>query len=131
VNEAEARQLCRTYSVLRAGREILAMGPRAVIVKRGEYGAVLFMKERVFWSPAYPLEDVRDPTGAGDAFAGGMLGHLATAETIDDREICRAVLHGAVCASFAVSAFSVDGVEKVARAEIEGRVRELGALAVP
>lgn len=131
VNEAEARQLCATHSILRAGRDILALGPRAVIVKRGEYGAVLFTKERTFWAPAYPLEDVRDPTGAGDSFAGGVLGHLAAAGAIDDRTLCRAVLHGTVCASFAVSDFSVDGIERADRPGIERRIRDLETLAAP
>jgi sugar/nucleoside kinase (ribokinase family) len=131
VNEAEARQLCDTYSIVRAGRAILAMGSRAVIVKRGEYGAVLFTRERTFWAPAYPLEDVRDPTGAGDAFAGGVLGFIAEAGASDDRALCRAVLHGTVCASFAVSDFSLDGIERADRDGIERRTRELAALVAP
>jgi sugar/nucleoside kinase (ribokinase family) len=128
VNEAEARQLCATHNVLRAAREILALGPRAVVIKRSEYGALLLTRERSFWTPAYPLEEVRDPTGAGDAFAGGMLGHLARAGKVDERTLCQAVLHGTVCASFAVEEFSVDGIERADRAVVEARVRELEAL---
>jgi len=128
VNEAEARQFCGTHNVLKAAREILALGPRAVVIKRAEYGALLLTKDRTFWTPAYPLEEVRDPTGAGDAFAGGMLGHLAQAEKLDDPTLCRAVLHGTVCASFAVEEFSVDGIERADRTAVDRRVRELESL---
>jgi len=128
INEAEARQLCGTHSVLKAAREILRLGPRAVVIKRAEYGALLVTGDRLFWTPAYPLEEVRDPTGAGDAFAGGLLGHLARAGKLDDRTLCEAVLHGTVCASFAVEDFSVDGIERADAAGVERRVRELHAL---
>ena len=125
VNEGEARQFCGTHNVLKAAREILALGPRAVVIKRAEYGALLLTKNRIFWTPAYPLDEVRDPTGAGDAFAGGLLGHLARTGTLDDTTLCRAVLHGTVCASFAVEDFSVDGIERADRNQIDRRVREL------
>jgi sugar/nucleoside kinase (ribokinase family) len=128
VNEAEARQFCGTHNVLKAAREILALGPRAVVIKRAEYGALLLTADRVFWTPAYPLEEVRDPTGAGDAFAGGLLGHLARAARLDDRTLCQAVLHGTVCASFAVEMFSVDGIERADLGAVERRVGELEAL---
>ncbi len=130
VNEAEARQFCGTHNVLKAARQILALGPRAVVIKRAEYGALLLTAERIFWTPAYPLEEVRDPTGAGDAFAGGLLGHLARAGALDDRTLCQAVLHGTVCASFAVEAFSVDGIERADIRAVERRVGELEALVV-
>ncbi|MGH2498911.1 MAG: PfkB family carbohydrate kinase [Candidatus Limnocylindria bacterium] len=125
INEAEARQFCRTFSLIRAAREILALGPRALVVKRGEHGAVLFTGEHSFWTPAFPLEKIQDPTGAGDAFAGGLLGHLARAERIDDQELRRAVVHGSVCASFAVEEFSVDGVEGMTRGAAVERYRKL------
>ena len=128
VNEAEARQFCGTHNVLKAAREILALGPRAVVIKRAEYGALMVTAERAFWTPAYPLEQVRDPTGAGDAFAGGLLGHLAREEKVDDRTLCRAVVHGTVCASFAVEEFSVDGIERADLKAVERRVGELEAL---
>ena len=128
VNEAEARQFCGTHNVLKAARQILALGPRAVIIKRAEYGALLVTADRIFWTPAYPLEEVRDPTGAGDAFAGGLLGHLARAGKLDDGTLCRAVLHGTVCASFAVEEFSVDGIERADIRAVERRVGELEAL---
>lgn len=128
VNEAEARQFCGTHNVLKAARQILALGPRAVIIKRAEYGALLLTADRIFWTPAYPLDEVRDPTGAGDAFAGGLLGHLARTGKLDDRTLCRAVLHGTVCASFAVEEFSVDGIERADLGAVERRVGELEAL---
>jgi sugar/nucleoside kinase (ribokinase family) len=128
INEAEARQFCGTHNVLKAAREILALGPRAVVIKRAEYGALLLTADRVFWTPAYPLDEVRDPTGAGDAFAGGLLGHLARAGKLDDPTLCRAVLHGTVCASFAVEAFSVDGIERADLGAVERRIGELEAL---
>ena len=128
VNEAEARQFCGTHNVVKAARQILALGPRAVIIKRAEYGALLLTADRIFWTPAYPLDEVRDPTGAGDAFAGGLLGHLARTEKVDDRTLCRAVLHGTVCASFAVEQFSVDGIEGADLEAVERRVHELEAL---
>jgi sugar/nucleoside kinase (ribokinase family) len=128
VNEAEARQFCGTHNVVKAARQILALGPRAVIIKRAEYGALLLTADRIFWTPAYPLDEVRDPTGAGDSFAGGMLGHLARAGKLDDRTLCRAVLHGTVCASFAVGDFSVDGIERADLGAVERRVQELEAL---
>ena len=128
VNEAEARQFCGTHNVVKAARQILTLGPRAVIIKRAEYGALLLTADRIFWTPAYPLDEVRDPTGAGDAFAGGLLGHLARTEKLDDRTLCRAVLHGTVCASFAVEEFSVNGIERADLGAVERRVDELEAL---
>lgn len=129
VNEAEVRQLAGTHSAFRAAKQVLALGPRAVIVKRSEYGALLMTKDRAFWTPAYPLEEVRDPTGAGDAFAGGFMGHLASCPAIDDAALRRAMLHGTVCASFAVEDFSVDGIEQADARRAEARVAELEALA--
>ena len=129
INEAEVRQLAGTHSAFRAAKQVLALGPRAVIVKRSEYGALLMTKDRAFWTPAYPLEEVRDPTGAGDAFAGGFMGHLASCPAIDDAALRRAMLHGTVCASFAVEDFSVDGIEQADARRAEARVAELEALA--
>jgi sugar/nucleoside kinase (ribokinase family) len=129
INEAEVRQLAGTHSVFRAAKQVLALGPRAVVVKRAEYGALLLTRDRAFWAPAYPLEEVRDPTGAGDAFAGGFMGHLACCPTIDDATLRKAMLHGTVCASFAVEDFSVDGIERADMPSAETRVRELEALA--
>ncbi len=137
INEGEARQFCSTFSVIRAAREILALGPRAVVVKRGEHGATLFTRESSFWTPAYPLESVIDPTGAGDAFAAGFLGHLACVGSLEDDDLRRALLHGTACASYAIQSFSVDAVAAASRAGIAERYRVLrrlvtiGAVAAP
>ena len=125
LNEGEVRQFGRTFSVLRGAREILALGPRALIVKRGEYGAILFTRAGSFWAPAFPLEKIQDPTGAGDAFAGGLMGYLARCETPDDAHLRRAVIHGIVCASFAVERFSVEGIEQLTRDGAAERYRAL------
>ena len=121
INVGEVRQFVGTTSVVRAAREILALGPRALVVKRGEHGATLFTNDSMFWSPAWPLEEVVDPTGAGDTFAGGVLGYLADQGAVDDAALRRAVLHGSVCASFAVERFSVDGIEAATRGDVEAR----------
>jgi sugar/nucleoside kinase (ribokinase family) len=128
VNEAEARQLCRTTSIVRAAREILELGPKALVVKRGEYGAMLFTRELSFWAPAFPFEEVCDPTGAGDSFAGGFLGHLATAGDLDARALRQAVLHGTVCASFAVERFSIEGIAAATPKSVDERYRRLQEL---
>ncbi|MDO8562663.1 MAG: PfkB family carbohydrate kinase [Candidatus Limnocylindria bacterium] len=128
INEGEARQFCRTFSIVRAAREILALGPRALVVKRGEYGATLFTADQSFWAPAYPLEKIQDPTGAGDSFAGGFMGYLARAGRVDDGTLRHAVIHGTVSASFAVESFSVDGVAAVTRERASERFRVLRRL---
>lgn len=132
INEGEARQFAQTFSIIRAARAILALGPRALVVKRGEHGAMLFLRDGgTFWSPAYPLEKVQDPTGAGDTFAGGLIGHLAATGRTDADELRRAVVHGTVCASFAVETFSVDGIAAATADAIReryGRLRSLVAI---
>ncbi|MDE3112259.1 MAG: sugar kinase [Chloroflexota bacterium] len=129
VNEGEARQFAQTFSIIRAAREILALGPTALVVKRGEHGAMLFLRDGgVFWSPAYPLEKVQDPTGAGDSFAGGFVGHLASVGRTDAAELRRAVVHGTVSASFAVETFSVDGVAAATPGAVDERYRLLRSL---
>ncbi len=133
LNEGEVRQFAQTFSVIRAAREILALGPRALVVKRGEHGAMLFLRGSAgaepppssFWSPAYPLEKVQDPTGAGDSFAGGFVGHLAALGRCDADDLRQAVVHGSVCASFAVETFSVDGVEAATGEAVAARYEEL------
>ncbi len=124
MNEAEARQYANTYSLRRAARTILDLGPRALIVKRGEYGAVMFTPEGYFTAPAYPLEEVKDPTGAGDCFAGGFLGHLARAGSTTLGELRRAVIFGSVVASFVVEDFSVRRLVGVTPEEIATRYQE-------
>jgi len=140
INESEARQFAQTFSIIRAAREILELGPTALVVKRGEHGAMLFMREQrgvgggqsppptLFWSPAYPLEKVQDPTGAGDSFAGGLVGHLAANGQAGADELRRAVVHGTVCASFAVETFSVDGMEAATPDAVEARYEVLRSL---
>lgn len=124
MNEAEVRQFAGTYSLQRAARRILELGPRALIVKKGEYGAVLFSEHGYFVAPAYPLEDVRDPTGAGDSFAGGFLGFLARAGEITPRALKQAIVHGSVVASFTVEDFSVERLRRVTWDEVQRRYEE-------
>lgn len=132
VNDGEARQLARTPNLVAAARAIQRMGPRTVIVKKGEHGALLFAGDRVFSAPAYPLEEVFDPTGAGDTFAGGFCGYLARAGRADDATLRHAVLHGSALASFCVERFGPDRLRDLTMEEIEARVEafhELGRLA--
>ena len=124
INDAEARQLAGEPNLLRAARKILAAGPRALVVKRGEYGAALFTAEGYFAMPAYPLESVFDPTGAGDTFAGGFMGYLASQESTDEATMRRAMIYGSVLASFNVEEFGTDRVRRLTHAEINERFRE-------
>ncbi|NOZ06279.1 MAG: sugar kinase [Chloroflexi bacterium] len=129
VNEAEARQYAGTSNLLQATHEILALGPRAVIVKKGEYGAALYSKGdsaalSFFFAPAYPLAEIKDPTGAGDTFAGGFLGYLAKTGAVDARAIRRAIIHGSVVASFTVEDFSMDRLRNLTWPEVAGRYEE-------
>ena len=125
VNEAEAKELSGESNVIRAARRILLKGPRRVVVKLGEYGVMLLGDGRIYRLPAYPVEDVRDPTGAGDSFAGGFVGALAESGDLGFEGMHRALLTGAVCASFTVEAFSVDRLRGLTRPEIDARCREL------
>jgi sugar/nucleoside kinase (ribokinase family) len=130
VNEAEARQYAGTHSLFRAARDILALGPRALIVKKGEYGAVLYTGEgdiaqSYFVAPAYPLERVLDPTGAGDTFAGGFVGYLARARELTPQTIRQAIVHGSVVASYTVEGFSVDRLRDLSLADVAGRYETL------
>lgn len=122
INDAEARQLSGEYNLIKAAAAIHAMGPRILIVKRGEYGALLFTPDGIFAAPAYPLEIVQDPTGAGDSFAGGMIGYLARAKRIDSATLRQAVVMGSVLASFVVEDFSLDRMRTLTPAEIQKRV---------
>ncbi|MGI8550481.1 MAG: PfkB family carbohydrate kinase [Dehalococcoidia bacterium] len=124
INESEVRMLAGTSSIVSAARYVLSLGPRVVLIKKGEYGSVMFTPDDYFVAPAYPLEEVHDPTGAGDSFAGGLLGYLATGDTINGPALRRAVVHGSAVASFTVEKFSVDRLRTVTREEIEGRFRE-------
>lgn len=124
VNDSEARQLSGDHNLARAARWIQDRGPRYVIIKKGEHGAILFTPESVFFAPGYPLEDVFDPTGAGDAFAGGFMGHLAQCGRDGDGNLRRAVIYGSALGSFACERFSVDRLKDVSPEEIEDRVRQ-------
>jgi cytidine kinase len=128
VNDEEAKSLSGARNLIAAGRRLLEMGPKFVVVKKGEHGAFLFARDRSFALPAYPLEDVRDPTGAGDSFAGGLMGALAAggrARSPEAADVARAMVYGAVTASFAVSTFSLDGLARVTRSDVEARAEEL------
>lgn len=125
INDAEIRMLTEEPNLARASRSILRMGPRVVVAKQGEYGAALFTEETFFAIPGYPLEDVMDPTGAGDSFAGGFLGYLDThdAGEIDDDVLRRAMAYGSVMASFNVEQFGTERVRQLTREEISERFR--------
>jgi sugar/nucleoside kinase (ribokinase family) len=129
VNDAEARQLAGEHNVVQAARRILGFGPRAVVVKRGEYGALFFSGEEVFAASAYPLPAVFDPTGAGDSFAGGFMGYLARSRREDHATMRRAIVLGSVLASFTVEQFSLDRLRTLTPAEIRGRFDEARRLA--
>lgn len=129
VNDAEARQLAGEHNVVKAARAILRMGPERVVIKRGEYGALLFDKEHVFACPAFPLAEVFDPTGAGDTFAGGFMGTLATSAVgVDSSLLRRAMVMGSVMASFTVEKFSLERLREVTRPEIHARFAEFRKL---
>ena len=121
INDEEARQLAEEHNLCKAAARILKMGPSSVVIKRGDAGALLFYEGGVFGVPALPLEDVRDPTGAGDTFAGGFMGYLAYAGDMSPRTIRTAMIVGSVMASFAVEKFSVDGLRGLSRDDIQGR----------
>ncbi len=124
VNDSEARELSGDYNLARAARWIQARGPRYVIIKKGEHGAVLFTPNSVFFAPGYPLEEVFDPTGAGDAFAGGLMGSLAQGGQVTDADLRRAVIYGSAMGSFAVERFSVERFHDLQGHEIEERVKK-------
>jgi len=121
VNDAEARQLAEEANLIKAARKILSWGPSTLIVKRGEYGAAMFTKEEYFAIPAYPLESVFDPTGAGDTFAGGLMGYLSSQEKLDSAALRRAMIFGSVMASFNVEEFGTERVQRLTHDEINQR----------
>ncbi len=124
VNDSEARQLTGEYSIVKAAKKILTMGPKYLVVKKGEHGALLFHGNNVFFAPALPLEEVFDPTGAGDTFAGGFIGHLAKTKDISFENMKTAIIFGSAMASFCVEKFGVQRVKEVTKTEIEGRLQE-------
>jgi sugar/nucleoside kinase (ribokinase family) len=124
VNDAEARQLSNEYSLVKAARKILAMGPKYLIIKKGEHGALLFHENEVFFAPALPLEDVFDPTGAGDTFAGGFCGYLDKTRDISFENMKRAIIYGSAMASFCVEKFGTERLKTLNHREIEDRVKD-------
>lgn len=124
INDEEARELAREANLIRAAKKILQMGPKRVIVKRGEYGAVMFSEGSYFAMPAFPQEDVYDPTGAGDTFAGGFMGYLAATNQIDEAAMRRAMIYGSVMASFNVEAFGCDRLEQLSYQDVNARFRQ-------
>jgi sugar/nucleoside kinase (ribokinase family) len=128
INEDEARGIAREINVIKSARSVLKMGPRAVVVKQGEHGALLVTKETVFTTPGYPVEEVFDPTGAGDAFAGGFIGYLAKTGDISDDGLKRAVVYGSVLASYCIEDFSLAGLKDLTEGKLLARAREFQKL---
>jgi len=128
INDEEARQLSREYSLVAAARKIHEMGPTYVVIKKGEHGALLFHNEEVFFAPALPLEEVFDPTGAGDTFAGGFAGYLAKCNDISFEEMKRALIYGSCLASFTVEKFGTERIANVSKEEIKNRLQKFQKL---
>jgi sugar/nucleoside kinase (ribokinase family) len=124
INDSEARQLSAQYSLVKAAREIMKMGPRYVVIKKGEHGALLFYEDQVFVAPALPLEEVFDPTGAGDTFAGGFMGHIARTRDISFENMKTAVIVGSAMASFCVEKFGNIRLKELSKEEIDQRIRQ-------
>ncbi|MER3464980.1 MAG: sugar kinase [Chitinophagaceae bacterium] len=123
VNDSEARQLTGEFSIVKAAKKILTMGPKYLIIKKGEHGALLFHDDSVFFAPALPLEDVFDPTGAGDTFAGGFIGHLARTKDISYDSMKTAIIIGSAMASFCVEKFGPERLKEVTKEEIDNRLQ--------
>ena len=128
LNDAEARQLTECANLVKAARWIMARGPKHVVIKKGEHGAFMFTPTSVFFAPAYPLEDVFDPTGAGDSFAGGLMGYIASRDSVDDEHLRRGVVYGSTMGSFAVERFSTERLTEIGSADISRRLEEFRRL---
>ena len=128
LNDGEARQLTEEYNLVRAARWILARGPKHVVIKKGEHGAFMFTERSIFFAPAYPLESVFDPTGAGDSFDGGFMGHLARSGDLSEGGLRRAMIYGSALGSFAVEKFSIERLLEVSAADVAARVNEFRRL---
>lgn len=124
INDEEARQLSGEYALVKAAKKIMAMGPRFLIIKKGEHGALLFDSESVYFCPALPLEEVFDPTGAGDTFAGGFIGYLASTDDVSFDNMKRAVIYGSAMASFCVEKFGTERLVNLSKSEIKSRVQQ-------
>ncbi len=129
INDSEARQLSGEYSLRKAAKAIMEMGPKTLIIKKGEHGALLFQDDRIFFCPALPLEEVFDPTGAGDTFAGGFIGYLAKTNDLNFENMKRAVLYGSTMASFCVEKFGTERIQQLTQEEIQNRLMEFVQLA--
>ena len=128
INDGEARALGEDSNLVQVAKRILGRGPKHLIIKRGEYGVLMFTEKQIFGAPAFPLEQVKDPTGAGDSFAGGFMGHLTSTEDFSEEGLRRAIIFGSVMASFNVEAFSLDRLRRLEKEEIEERYREFKRL---
>jgi sugar/nucleoside kinase (ribokinase family) len=124
INDEEARQLSKEFSLVKAAKKIMEMGPKTLIIKKGEHGALLFHHDKVFFAPALPLEEVFDPTGAGDTFAGGFIGYIASKDDTSFETMKSAIIYGSAMASFCVEKFGTEGLIKLSDAAIEERVKE-------
>ena len=128
INDEEARQLSGEYSLVKASKVIRAMGPKYLIIKKGEHGALLFHGDNVFFAPALPLEEVFDPTGAGDTFAGGFMGYIAATDDASFDNMKRAIIAGSALASFCVEKFGTERLTDITREEVDARIEEFVAL---
>ncbi|MEN9322506.1 MAG: hypothetical protein RL699_286 [Bacteroidota bacterium] len=128
INDEEARQLSGEYSLVKAAAKIHQMGPAYVVIKKGEHGALLFHNEQVFFAPALPLEEVFDPTGAGDTFAGGFSGYIAQSDSITFENMKRAIIHGSNLASFCVEQFGTERMQTLTQAEVQNRLKQFKSL---
>jgi sugar/nucleoside kinase (ribokinase family) len=124
INDGEARQLSKEYSLVKAAKKILAMGPKKLIIKKGEHGALLFDQDQIFFAPALPLEDVFDPTGAGDTFAGGFIGYLSSTNDVSFDNMKRGIIYGSAMASYCVEKFGVERLVNLKQSDIDERVQE-------
>ncbi|HTF80111.1 MAG TPA: PfkB family carbohydrate kinase, partial [Cytophagales bacterium] len=128
INDEEARQFTKQYSLVKAAKQILGLGVKALIIKKGEHGALLFQNDSVFFAPALPIEDVFDPTGAGDTFAGGFIGYIAKSGDISFDNMKKAIIHGSALASFCVEKFGTQRLLELSQADVSQRVSQFGDL---
>jgi sugar/nucleoside kinase (ribokinase family) len=128
INDEEARQLSNEYALVKAAKVIRAMGPKYLIIKKGEHGALLFHGDHMFFAPALPLEEVFDPTGAGDTFAGGFMGYIASTQDISFESMKRAIINGSALASFCVEEFGTERLMNITKKDLEERIEEFVAL---
>ncbi|HWY27207.1 MAG TPA: PfkB family carbohydrate kinase, partial [Candidatus Angelobacter sp.] len=128
INDDETRQLTGEHNLMRAAKHVFKMGPKTLVIKRGEHGALMVHDKFLFSVPAYPLEEVHDPTGAGDAFAGGFMGYLASAKGVNERSLRSAMVYGSVLGSFTVERFGVERLIHLKRSEINARARRFSHL---